>query len=58
MSVWDQVADGEVIELQKRADANSGSISLDDALSALQREMTNEVLDDTRDFWERRGVKV
>ncbi|MFV0317936.1 MAG: RNA polymerase sigma factor RpoD [Microthrixaceae bacterium] len=58
MSIWEQVADREVIELQKRADGNSGSISLDDALSALQREMTTEVVDETREFWARRGVTV
>ncbi|MEZ5237479.1 MAG: sigma-70 factor domain-containing protein [Microthrixaceae bacterium] len=58
MSSWDQVPDNEIQSLQSRADSASGVIMLDDALSALGVEMTDEVVDETREFWGRRGVKV
>jgi RNA polymerase primary sigma factor len=56
--MWDQVPDSEVMALQGRADTAAGAISLDDALSALGREMTDEVLDETKEFWKRRGVTL
>ncbi len=58
MSIWDEVPDSEVNALQARADAGTATISLDDALSALRREMTDEVIDATREFWARRNVSV
>ncbi len=58
MSIWDQVPDSEVTALQGRADASSGVISVDDALSALGREMTDEVLEQTKEFWRSRGVTL
>ena len=58
MPSWDKVPENEISALQARADAASGVILLDDALSALGVEMTDEVLEETRDFWKRRGVTV
>jgi RNA polymerase primary sigma factor len=57
-SIWQTVPEAEIAGLQDRADAQGGELSLDDALSALQREMTDEVVDDTREFWAGRGVTV
>jgi RNA polymerase primary sigma factor len=58
VSIWDAVPEGEIEVLQARADAAGSELSLDDALSALAMEMTDEVVDATRDFWITRGVTV
>ncbi|MGI9576761.1 MAG: sigma-70 family RNA polymerase sigma factor, partial [Microthrixaceae bacterium] len=58
MSLWDDVSEVEVQALAERAEANSGKLSIDDALSALRREMTDEVVDETREFWAKRNVTV
>ena len=58
MSIWEGVPESEVTALQARADRNGGALGLDDALSALQVEMTDEVVDETRDFWGGRGVSL
>ncbi len=58
VTVWDRVSDADVSELQSLADSNGGQVSLDDALSALRMEMTQEVVDDTRVFWASRQVTV
>ncbi len=58
MSIWEQMPPAEIQVLQQRADANGSVLMLDDALSALQMEMTDQVLDDTRSFWTTRGVRI
>lgn len=58
VTVWDRVSEADVSELQSLADSNGGQVSLDDALSALRMEMTQEVVDDTRVFWASRQVTV
>jgi len=58
VSIWKMVPDNEVTALQARADRHGGELSLDDALSALRREMTDEVVDATREFWSARDVTV
>ncbi len=58
MSIWEGVPESEVTALQARADRNGGALGLDDALSALQVEMTDEVVDETREFWAERGVSL
>ncbi len=56
--MWDDVPEAEVQALQARAATNSNQLLLDDALSALRREMTDEVVDATRDFWSKRSITV
>ena len=58
MSIWLNVPENEVRSLQARAEQHGGTLSLDDALSALRAEMTDELVDDTRSFWQARGVRV
>ena len=58
MTIWQQVSDDEVRNLQQRADRDGGTLALDDALSALRAEMTDELVDETRAFWSSRGVTV
>ena len=58
MSIWQSVPDNEIQALQQRADAHGGVLQLDDALSALRMEMTDEVVDETREFWSGRKVMV
>jgi RNA polymerase primary sigma factor len=58
VSIWEGVPDNELTALQARADRHAGALGLDDALSALRVEMTDEVVDETRDFWARRGVTL
>ena len=58
MSIWQSVPENEIAGLQARADEHGGELSLDDALSALREEMTDQVMDDTRAFWEARGVTL
>jgi len=58
MSIWSEVPATEIASLQSRADGNGGVLLLDDALSALQQEMTDELVDETRSFWAAREVKV
>ena len=58
MSIWQTVPDNEIQALQTRADQDGGVLQLDDALSALQMEMTDQVVDETRDFWAARKVSV
>ncbi len=56
--MWDQVPDNEIAGLQARVDSACGVISLDDALSALGLEMNDEVVEESREFWKRRGVEL
>ena len=58
MSIWLTVPEDEVRNLQRRAEAHQGVLQLDDALSALRAEMTDEVMDQTREFWQARGVTL
>ncbi|MFZ4518980.1 MAG: RNA polymerase sigma factor RpoD [Microthrixaceae bacterium] len=58
MSIWQAVPDGEIEQLQRRADEHAGVLQLDDALSALQVVMTDEVVDQTREFWASRQVTL
>ncbi len=58
MSIWQTVPDNEIQALQTRADQDGGVLQLDDALSALRMEMTDQVVDETRDFWAARDVAV
>ncbi|HMX66543.1 MAG TPA: hypothetical protein PKX25_13300, partial [Microthrixaceae bacterium] len=58
LSIWEQVPTEEIDDLQRRADASGAVLPLDDALSALRMEMTDQVLDDTRTFWDGRGVRI
>ena len=58
VSIWLNVPENEVRSLQARAEQHGGILSLDDALSALRAEMTDEIVDDTRAFWKTRGVRV
>ena len=44
--------------LQSTAESDGGVLSLDDALSALRMEMTDDVVDQTRAFWSERNVNV
>ena len=58
MSIWLTVPEDEVLNLQTRADSHAGVLHVDDALSALRAEMTDEVMDETRSFWQARGVTL
>ncbi len=58
MSIWQTVPDNEILGLQARADEHGGVLQLDDALSALREEMTDEVVDETKAFWAARGVTL
>ncbi len=58
MSIWEQVSAEEIQALQQRAESGSGVLALDDALSALQMEMTDQVVDETRTFWAGRDVRI
>ncbi|MEX0768846.1 MAG: RNA polymerase sigma factor RpoD [Microthrixaceae bacterium] len=58
MSIWLVVPQEEVASLQTRARSQGNILHLDDALSALQVEMTDEVMDETTSFWAERGVKL
>jgi RNA polymerase primary sigma factor len=58
VTIWDGVPESELTALQARADQNGGQLGLDDALSALRVEMTDEVVDGTREFWAARGVTL
>jgi RNA polymerase primary sigma factor len=58
VSIWLTVPDEEIQALQRRADGQGGELLLDDALSALRRAMTDEVVAETTEFWQGRGVAV
>ena len=58
MSIWLVVPEEEVLTLQTRAQAQDNVLHLDDALSALQVEMTDEVMDETTEFWTARGITL
>lgn len=58
MTIWQKVPDNELAQLQAVADANSGVLSIDDALSFLRLEMTDQVVEETKSFWSARGVEV
>ena len=58
VSIWLVVPEEEVLTLQTRAQAQDNVLHLDDALSALQVEMTDEVMDETTAFWTARGVTL
>ncbi len=58
MTVWQEVSEDELRNLKARAEEHGGVLLLDDALSALRLEMTSEVVDETRTFWEERGVTL
>ncbi len=58
MTVWQEVPESELRNLKAQAVEHGGVLLLDDALSALRLEMTSEVVDETRAFWEERGVTL
>ncbi len=58
MSIWQSVKDADIEMLAARAATDCGALSLDDALSTLGLEMTDEVVDQTVAFWAERGVTV
>jgi RNA polymerase primary sigma factor len=58
VSIWQTVPENEIAGLQARAEQHGGVLQLDDALSALREEMTDQVMDETRAFWESRGVTL
>ncbi|MGB6058779.1 MAG: RNA polymerase sigma factor RpoD [Microthrixaceae bacterium] len=58
MSLWQSVSDEEIQALQATADTHEGVLSIDDALSILRAEMTDEVMDQTRCFLKARGVTL
>ncbi len=58
MSLWQSVSEQEIQALQATADTSGGVLSIDDALSTLRAEMTDEVMDQTRCFWKARGVTL
>ena len=58
MTIWQTVPVNEIDGLQARADGNGGELQIDDALSVLREEMTDQVMADTRSFWEERGVSI
>jgi RNA polymerase primary sigma factor len=58
VSIWQTVPDNEILGLQARAEEHGGVLQLDDALSALREEMTDEVVDETKAFWAARGVTL
>ena len=58
MSIWQSVADADIEVLAARAADDRNALSLDDALSTLGLEMTDEVVDQTVAFWAERGVTV
>jgi RNA polymerase primary sigma factor len=58
LSIWEQVPAAEVHELQERADRAEQVLPLDDALSVLRMEMTDQVVDETKAFWAGRGVRI
>lgn len=58
MSIWLVVPEEEVLSLQTRAQNQGNVLHLDDALSALQVEMTDEVMDETTAFWIERGITL
>ena len=45
MSIWQTVPEKEIAGLQARADEHGGELLLDDALSTLREEMTDQVMD-------------
>ena len=58
LSIWEQVPPAEIVELQQRAEHADQVLSLDDALSVLRMEMTDQVVDETKAYWAERGVKI
>ncbi|MEI2639776.1 MAG: RNA polymerase sigma factor RpoD [Microthrixaceae bacterium] len=58
MTIWETVPDDEIAQLQAVADERSGVLPLDDALSYLRLEMTDQVIEATRIFWKERGVEL
>ena len=58
MSIWQDMPESDIGELAARAEANGGVLQLDDALSVLRLEMTDDVVDQTRTFWSKRNVTV
>jgi RNA polymerase primary sigma factor len=58
VSIWQSVKDADIEMLAAQAATDCGALSLDDALSTLGLEMTDEVVDQTVAFWAERGVTV
>ena len=58
LSIWEQVPPAEIHELQERAEGADKVLPLDDALSVLRLEMTDQVVDETKDFWAARGIRI
>ncbi|WP_304512028.1 RNA polymerase sigma factor RpoD [Dermatobacter hominis] len=58
LSIWEQVPPAEIDELQQRAEGADKVLPLDDALSVLRLEMTDQVVDETKDFWAARGIRI
>ncbi len=58
MGIWQSVVESDIEMLAARAERSDGVLLLDDALSVLQLEMTDEVVDETVAFWSARQVEV
>ena len=58
MTIWQTVPESDLAQLQVTAEANAGVLPLDDALSFLRQEMTDQVVQETKEFWAARGVQV
>jgi RNA polymerase primary sigma factor len=58
VGIWQSVVDADIEMLAARAEQSDGVLLLDDALSVLQLEMTEEVVDQTVRFWSERRVEV
>jgi len=58
VSSWDGVSSEEVQQLEQRAIHAGNVLHLDDALSVLRLEMTDQLVAETRSFWDARGIQV
>ena len=58
MGIWQSVVESDIESLAARAEQADGVLHLDDALSVLQLEMTEEVVEQTVEFWSSRRVEI
>jgi len=58
VSIWEQVPSAELKELLLAAERSGHVLHLDDALSVLKVEMTDQVVEDTRRYWDAHGVRI
>jgi len=58
VGIWQSVLDADIESLAAIAAQADGVLQLDDALSVLQLEMTDEVVEQTVEFWSTRHVVV